>query len=684
LKKDNKQMKLKGRLKMYMQWPIIMGIALALVDIYIFSKDRDAGIVIGIATLLYLGIYIIFYFSLNSSVLKSLVEFAVGYSQVQKELLQGLDMPYGILDSEAKFLWLNDEFEECLDHENVVGKRIFSVFPEMTREFIPRESDTVNELEIVHNDRDYKVRLKRVEIGDLTDKSEIVENGKENYLISICLEDETELNAANKKLDEERFVTGLIYIDNYDEVLESVEDVKKSLLVGLVDRKLNKAFAVGGGLVKKLEKDKYLVVMRHKLLEEVENEKFSVLDEVKSINIGNEMKVTLSIGIGVNAGSYLENAEHARAAIEQALSRGGDQAVIKDGEAVRYYGGKSQSVEKNTRVKARVKAQSIREIIESSSNVLVMGHKIGDVDSFGSCIGIYRAATALGKRCNIIAKDVDSSVKPLADKFISNPDYDEEFIIGGEQALALADEETVLVVVDVNNPNRVECPELVTKCATKIVIDHHRQGNDIIEGAAISYVEPFASSASEMVAEILQYIKDGVKLKPIEADVLYAGMVIDTNNFTNKSGIRTFEAAAYLKRCGTDTVRVRKLLRNDMKEYRAKADAISRVQVFEEYFAITTCRAEGLTSPTVVAAQAANDLLDITGIKASFVLTLYNEVIYISARSIDEINVQLITEKLGGGGHMNVAGAQLKNMEMDEAIKLVKNTVVELLKNKEI
>ena len=483
--------------------------------------------------------------------------------------------------------------------------------------------------------------------------------------------------------DAQSLVVGLLYLDNYDEALESVEEVRRSLLTALIERKINKYIASLDGISKKIEKDKYLIILRKRSLLQLQANKFDILEEVKTVNIGNEMAVTISIGIGLDGLTYLQNYEFARTAIDLALGRGGDQAVVKTTDQVTYYGGKSQQVEKNTRVKARVKAHALREIITSKDRVIIMGHRIPDVDSFGAAVGIYRIAKELDRKAHIVLNDVTTSVQPLRDLFL-NDDYEEDMLVSSEHAKSLAGAGTVLVVVDVNKPSITECPELLKICKSIVVLDHHRQGLETIENATLSYVEPYASSACEMVTEILQYISDGIKVKSGEADCLYSGIVIDTNNFMTKTGVRTFEAAAYLRRAGADVTRVRKLFRDDAVEYKAKADAVSQAEVYRNCYAISTSTGDGLQSPTIVAAQAANELLNIRGIKASFVLTEYQGLIYVSARSIDEVNVQVIMERLGGGGHMNIAGCQMEGITINDAIKAIKDTLDKMLEEGEL
>ena len=313
-----------------------------------------------------------------------------------------------------------------------------------------------------------------------------------------------------------------------------------------------------------------------------------------------------------------------------------------------------------------------------------MGHRMPDVDSFGAAVGIYRIARTLDRKAHIVLNETTNSIQPLLDLFVDNPEYEEDMIIGNQQAMEYAGNNTVLVVVDVNKPSITECPELLRVCKSVVVLDHHRQGTETIENATLSYVEPYASSSCEMASEILQYIYDNIKIKPEEADCMYSGIMVDTNNFVTKTGVRTFEAAAFLRRSGADVTRVRKLFREDAMEYKAKADAVSQAEIYRQYFAISVCTAEDLPSPTVIGAQAANELLNIKGIKASFVLTDYQGKIYVSARSIDEVNVQIIMERMGGGGHLNIAACQLENTGLVEAIGAVKRTLDDMLENGEI
>lgn len=669
------KIKLKGRVKTYLQVSLLLGILLVVVNVWIALMDKRAGFILGCFTVFYLAIICILLFYNKPIIIDELISFATEYGQIQRKLLRELELPYVLLDENGKVFWTNKAFEKIVHKEKGYRKSINSLFPEITKEQLPGDVEET-ELEVEFEARDYLVKMKKVSLKDMIDSSTIIEaEDYQGYLIAMYLFDETALKMALRENDNQSLVVGLLYLDNYDEALESVEEVRRSLLAALIERKINKYFAAIDGIVKKLEKDKFLIIIRKQALEHLKEVRFDLLEDVKTVKIGNEMSVTLSIGMGVDGFSFAQNYEFARTSIDLALGRGGDQTVVKTPETISYYGGKSQQVEKNTRVKARVKAHALREIITTKDKVLVMGHRLADVDSFGAAVGIYCVAKALGRKAQIVLDDVTSSMKPFVELFKQNGEYEEDMIIGGQQALEIANSNTVLVVVDVNRSSITECPELLKSCKSIVVLDHHRQSLDTIENATLSYVEPYASSSCEMVAEILQYIGDGVKIRGNEADCLYSGIMIDTNNFMSKTGVRTFEAAAFLRRNGADITRVRKMFREDANQYKAKAAAVREAEIYRKDFAISSCPSENLESPTVICAQAANELLNIIGIKASFVVTEYQNQIYISARSIDEINVQIIMERLNGGGHMNIAGAQLENTSLSEAKQLIKNTL---------
>ena len=672
--KENK--KVRNVLQKYMQWPVVLSVLVLCANGAVGLVSGKAGMVMAVFTVLYAFCAGVLFWYGKKRILTGLVGFAADFDQSQKNLMASMELPYGIADEAGRLLWTNRAFSAVIRDEKSARRSLTVLFPEITEEGLEK-MDHALEVQCAYGGAIYRASIKRVTIQSDSGLLSAAPGQKtEQQVLAVYLYDETEIHEYMQAITDQKMVAGLIYLDNYDEALESVEEVRRSLLVALIDRKVSKYISGVNGIVKKMEKDKYFFAIEQKYMPSLEAERFSLLEDVKTVNIGNEMAVTLSIGIGINGDTYIRNYEYARTAIDMALGRGGDQAVVKNGEKIQYYGGKSQQLEKTTRVKARVKAHALRELLETKDRLLIMGHKIGDIDSFGSAIGVYRIAAALGKKAHIVINEVTSSVRPMMDRFINNSDYPQDLFLMGDDAAELADPSTALVVVDVNRPSYTEEPQLLNLVKTIVVIDHHRQSSEIISNATLSYVEPYASSACELVAEILQYVTDSIRIKSLEADAMYAGIVIDTNNFTNQAGVRTFEAAAFLRRNGADVTRVRKLFRDKMEDYKARAEAVRQAEVFEGAFAISVCPAENVESPTVVGAQAANELLDIIGIKASVVLTPYNGKIYVSARSIDEINVQVMMEKLGGGGHRTIARAQLPGATVEEAKEKIKNVIL--------
>ena len=677
------KLKVKGELRVYLQWPMVLSALVVAMNLIVGVLDAIAGLVMFVFTAVYLGIALWLYFYRKRRLLAGLVEFSSEYSWVQKHLLSEMNLPYALVDEKGRILWKNQKFQEAIEDIKGPKKNLTVLFPDITKEIL--SSGQRGCIHVTYEDRKFRVDLCPVGLEQETeDPEEFLPDETEEKMVAVYLFDETLILQYEQEINDQKMVSGLLYLDNYDEALESVEEVRRSLLTALIDRKISKYIASMAGVVKKIEKDKYFFAIKQKYVDTLRQNRFSILEEVKTVNIGNEMAVTLSIGLGMNGDTYMQNYEFSRTAIDMALGRGGDQAVIKDGVNIQYYGGKSQQTEKATRVKARVKAHALRELMENKDRILIMGHKLGDIDSLGAAVGIYRIAMAMNKKANIVYNDITSSVRPMIERFTGSSEYPEDMFIKTKQALELADPTTILVVVDVNRPSITDAPELLQAVKTIVVLDHHRQSSEIISNAVLSYVEPYASSTCEMVAEVLQYIADGIRIRPAEADAMYAGIVIDTNNFTNQTGVRTFEAAAYLRRNGADVTRVRKMFRDEMADYKARALTISNAEIFNDYFAISVCPSEGIESPTIVGAQAANELLDIIGMKASFVLTPFNGVIYVSARSIDEVNVQVVMEKLGGGGHRTIAGAQLKDMTIEEAEEKIKEVIRKMLEKGDI
>lgn len=673
--------KIKGKLRNYLYLPLFLTAPLVILDIMIFLADRDSGILLAGFILLYF-IYVFFSYRRNHPILANeMIHFATQYETVQKQLLDDFETPYALLDMEGRILWINKKFAEITGKDKEYHKSIFTIFPMIAKQQMQDAEKT--EFCIGWEDKIFRAETKHISFQATKEEREAIGIQEGEYLITLYLYDETELNQYMKANQEQKLVAALVYIDNYEEALDSIEDVKRSLLAALIDRKVNEYFSKVDALVRKTEKDKYFIVFKYKYLNVLEEDKFKLIEDVKNVKVGNEMAVTLSIGVGIHGDSYNKNYEYSRMAIDLALGRGGDQAVVRKGEEVSYYGGKSKTVEKNTRVKARIKAHALRSTLESRENVIIMGHNISDADSFGAAIGIYCAAKVLNKKAQIVLNEVTSSLRPLKECFLPEKGYPEDLFINSERAMEVINRNTLVMVVDTNRPNYTECPQLLERGNAVVVFDHHRQGNEVIKNPILSYIEPYASSTCEMIAEMLQYFTENIKLEASEADCIYAGILIDTNNFMTKTGVRTFEAAAYLRRCGAEVTRVRKLLRNDMSAYKARAEIVRHAEVYKGAFAISVCPGK-MESPTIVGAQAADELLNIIGIKASFVMTEYQGKIFISSRSIDEINVQLIMERLGGGGHLNVAGAQLMNCTLSEAKRELQITIDRMLEEGEI
>lgn len=676
--KNDNGIQLSGQLKFYIQFPVYMATILVVISIGCLIADIKSGAIMLVMTLVFAIMVGVFYYFNRSLVMKDLMEIVTEYGEVQNAFLKELRVPYAILQEDGKIVWMNHQFEEAIQLNHVGEHYIHKSIPALTRDHFPKEEKDTLQMNVVYNDKEYNAEIHRISLGEYKENNHALNISKDaKGLVAVYLHDVTELNKYIRETEEQRMVSGLIYIDNYDEVLSSVEEEKQSLFFALVDRKINQYINDAKGIIKKLENDKYFIAIPKHVFSKMEEDQFSVLETVKSVKIGNSIPTTISIGLGLSRDTYALSYSYARAAIDLALARGGDQAVIKSNKGITYYGGKQEQTSKNTRVKARVKAEALREILVAKEKIFVMGHKLTDVDALGAAIGIYRAAKEFNKQAHIIVNEVSASLRPLYNTYLNNDDYPRNLLINSAEALGMVDENSLVIVVDTNRPQMTECEEILSIAKTIVVIDHHRQSSDNIQGTVLSYVEPYASSACEMVAEILQYIVDGIKIPKLEASSLYAGIMIDTNYFVNKTGVRTFEAAAFLRRCGADLAFVRKLFRDDMDAYRAKAEIISNAEVYREKIAIAAVGELNVESPTIIGAQAANELLDINGIKASFVLTVYREKIYISARSIDEVNVQILMEELGGGGHMNAAGAQIEHTDVKEAVKELKRLIDE-------
>ena len=607
------------------------------------------------------------------------------YARIDDELeskmhmsVHSFPMSAVIIDSAGRIVWTNgkftEEFPDCCEY----GMELSNITDIPPADFFTDDGITVR-----YKDSVYKV------FARIPDEDEAKE------LTLLFFKNITDITALETEKKLSQPVVILFMVDGYEELISGCLESEKAHVSVQIDKLLEDFAGQTTGVLRKNASDRFIAVIEERHLQEILRNKVEILDKAREIFVNDRLNVTMSIGIGRTGKTLKESEQFARQALEMALGRGGDQAAVKTDNGFEFYGGvskgverhtkvKTKQVERNTRVKARVKAHALREIIESREHVVIMGHTISDVDSLGAAIGVYCAARVLGKKAQIVLNEVTTSLRPLVECFTEEKGYTADLFIKNEEALLITNKNTLVMVVDTNRPSYTECPELLNRTDTICVFDHHRQNSEVIENPVLSYIEPYASSACEMIAEVLQYFSENIKLEPSEADCIYAGILIDTNNFMTKTGVRTFEAAAYLRRAGAEVTRVRKMLRNDMAAYKARAEAVRHAEVYRGAFAISVCPADNIESPTIVGAQAANELLNIVGIKASFVLTEYQGKIYISSRSIDEINVQLIMERVGGGGHLNVAGAQLTNCTIQEAKRMIQDTIDEMIKEGDI
>ncbi len=494
-----------------------------------------------------------------------------------------------------------------------------------------------------------------------------VSNSKDVIILFVPKKNIDELN------DFRKFVIGYIYIDNYSEVMNSVENTMKPMVEAVIDKKLNIITKEFDGLIQKYDKDKYIVVMRYSEYLKMKSNEFRVLEDVKKIKMGNNIPVTLSMGLGVNGETISENRLYANTAIDLALGRGGDQVILKNGDKFEIYGGNSEETTISNKVRARVKSNILCELIEESSNVIVLGHKYPDLDCLGACIGINKITETMGKKCNIVLNHVTSSIKNVHTKLLEEKDFDENIFVDNEKVESLIMSNTLIVVVDVNKKEFTESPFILDDNNKIVLIDHHRRSFDSIKSTVLTYHEPAASSTSELVVDLLYYLKSKPKFSNIEADALLAGIIIDTKNFTFKTSAKTFEAAAYLKRNNADTKRVNHLLQSDISEYKIKTEIVNSAVLHGE-IAISKCY-EHLENPNLIISQAADELLNLLGIEVAFVLAKVDDMVFVSARSFGDVNVQEIMEQLGGGGHRTMAATQIKDKTMNEVEEMILSTL---------
>ena len=486
---------------------------------------------------------------------------------------------------------------------------------------------------------------------------------QKEYVLTLYFIDDTKYNTLFDQYTNEKMCIGIIVIDNYEELIQRLSPEEKPTILAKIDKAVYDWATLTGGLVIKNERDTYIYMFEQKYLSDIEKSKLNILDTVKDIDT--KVPITLSISISNEEKTYYERYKSALDGMELILGRGGDQAIIRKEGKYKFYGGTSLEVEKRTKVKARIVAHSIESMIQDAKDVIIMGHQNADIDSLGSSLGIYRLAKTIGKPAYIVNENFGMNLGKFVDTLLEEEEY-KNVIIDSKQALNIISKETILIVVDTHKKSYVQVPELLSKTDNIVVIDHHRKSTDFIENVSLTFQEVYASSAAELVTEIIQYVDRKVELSQIEIESLYGGIMVDTKNFTFKTGVRTFEAAAYLRKFGVDIIKVKKWFQADLESYNVIADIVKSAEIIENSIAIAINDAVGKDANTICA-KAADELLTISDITASFVIGDTGENICISGRSIGDINVQVILEKLGGGGHITLAGAQLENMTLEEA-----------------
>ncbi len=572
-----------------------------------------------------------------------------------KDTLANFPFPMVVAHLDGKVSWYNRGFADIVGGESLFERYLNEVFEDLSWSDVLRMQEGIS-LSVAFCGRRYSVMGSIIKPDPKREKE---------YLVLLYWLDVTEYQSLRARYAEEKTDLCIIMIDNYDDVMQATEDSRKPQLISSIDKRINDWVSEVGGVIKKTERDRYLLLFEHQRLEEFIARKFDVLDKVREIDAGNKTPATISIGIGTGGDSIADNDSYSRMALDMALGRGGDQAVIKDESQFSFYGGKTKEHEKSTRVKSRVVAYALRQLIESAGKVVIMGHHHPDVDSMGAAIGLSHAVRNRGKHVYIVCGEHNLTVENMLSQFYAEPDYETVFVTP-EEAEALVDQSTTLVVVDTHRPSLTENPNLLKKAGELVVIDHHRRSTEFIENCSLVYHEPYASSSCELVSELLQYMDNKAMLTKKEAEALYAGICMDTKNFIFKTGVRTFDAAGFLRKHGVDTVAVKQMFQYDLEHYSSRAQIVKSAEFVADAVAIAICE-EQIDDLEVIVSQAADELLNIAGISASFVLAVYGDEILISGRSLGEINVQVILEKLGGGGHMTVAGAQLHGVDMAKA-----------------
>lgn len=623
--------------------------------------------------------YLIFYNIKNlKSKKRELEKYVEGLSSefesATKHAIFNMPFPLVMLDEKGAISWYNTPFLKMMGEIELLNEDIQELIPGLNTENIIKENK-LKPINIKFEERNYKV------YPNLVDTRKTASSN--NMVIMLYWVDNTNFVELEERYLRERLVVALVYVDNYDDVKNSTPEVNRPLVMAEIDKNINAYFSKYNGIVRKYENDKYFIIIEFGGFKNIVTKKFDILDQMRELDLGNTIPITLSIGVGSQGENPFKSHEKARAAIDVALGRGGDQAVVQTGNQLSFYGGKSKAIEKRNKVKSRVIGYALRQLIEQAEEVFVMGHKNPDMDSFGAGIGVLRAIKDRNKKGYLVLSGENPSIKNIWEKMTQEQPELFEQIITPEKALEIANENSLMIVVDNHKPSFTEEPELLDIIPKVVVIDHHRRGVEFIKDPVLIYLEPYASSTCELVTEVLSYMSDKINLTKFEAEALMAGITVDTKNFSFQTGVRTFEAASTLKRAGADTTTVRQLFRDDYNTFIYKAEVIKSSKIIFDKIAIGRLETE-MEDSLLIAAQAANELLNINGVEASFVMTYVNKKIHISGRSLGNISVQLILEKLGGGGHLISAGTQIDNTTMDEAEKILIDTIDKYLKEGEI
>ncbi len=626
-----------------------------------------------IPSIIILALVVIYtYFANNkrkNEISETLQDLTISVDSAAKSTLINSPFPLLILETDGNIIWRSSKFVsefENIDMNTYIDDIILKIKQEIEKgKTIDKYAKAPQYLEeeITIEDKIYRVISKFVHSNNKEKKA------KKEYMIMVYFIDITENVTLQQKYTDTRSCVEIISIDNYEENMQLMDAEEKPQIVAEIDKAVLEWANQTNGILIKTDRSSYICVFEQRYLESVKEDKFSILDKIKEIHTSEKIPFTLSIAISNEGDTDKDKYKSAQMAMDLVLGRGGDQAVIRENEIYRFFGGRAQEVEKRTKVKARVVAHALENLMRESDKVMIMGHTNPDIDAMGSSLGIYRLAKSLGKNAYIIHNGEGSAIENFKLELEKEPEY-EDVLITKEVAMENIEENTLLVIVDTHKRNFVEAPEILQKVEKVAVIDHHRRSEDYIEDATLTFQEVYASSAAELVTELLQYAETNVELKTIEAESLYAGIMMDTKNFTFKTGVRTFEAAAYLRKCGVDIIRVKKWFQSDLFSFNKIAEIVKSAEMVNDTIAVAI-NPNTEKDTNLVCAKAADELLTISDITASFVLGNMGEKICISGRSIGDINVQVILEKLGGGGHITLAGAQVENMTMEEAKKLL-------------